>query len=88
MQIVTLEKKLEKAEELLSKNVRNLTSQVEEKGGVLKNPMLKLVHEFKGHKDIINCTALHPTEPVFASGSQDSTIRLYDYELFKQIIVL
>lgn len=37
--------------------------------------------EYKGHKDVINSVSLHPEEPVFASGSGDSTIRIYDYEL-------
>ena len=32
--------------------------------------------------------SIHPTEPVFASGSRDSTIRIYDYELNDQIIIL
>ena len=30
--------------------------------------------------------SIHPTEPVFASGSGDSTIRIYDYELNDQMI--
>lgn len=47
----------------------------------MKNPIVKLNHTYKGHKDIINSVSLHPTEPVFASGSGDSTIRIYDYEL-------
>jgi WD40 repeat protein len=47
----------------------------------LKNPVLKLNNIYKGHKDIVNSVSLHPTEPVFATGSGDSTIRLYDYEL-------
>lgn len=32
--------------------------------------------------------SLHPTEPVFASGSGDSTIRIYDYELKDQVGLL
>ena len=43
---------------------------------------------YKGHKDVINSVSLHLTEPVFATGSGDSTIRLYDYELKDQIVVL
>lgn len=43
--------------------------------------MIQLNNTYKGHKDIINSVSLHPTEPVFASGSGDSTIRIYDYEL-------
>ena len=48
---------------------------------MIKIPGLKVGHTYKGHKDAINVVSIHPTEPVFASGSGDSTIRIYDYEL-------
>ncbi len=31
---------------------------------------------------------IHQSEPVFASGSGDSTIRIYDYELKELIVIL
>ena len=43
---------------------------------------------YKGHKDIINAVSIHPTEPVFASASGDSTIRIFDYELKDLIVIL
>lgn len=73
------------AKEVISKSVRNLNSpNLEDENSdptKLKNPIVKLSDSYKGHKDIINGVSIHPTEPVFASGSGDSTIRIYDYEL-------
>jgi platelet-activating factor acetylhydrolase IB subunit alpha len=43
---------------------------------------------YKGHKDTVNCVAIHSTEPFFASGSADSTIRLVDYELQNNMAIL
>lgn len=50
--------------------------------------MLKFVKEFRNHKDAITCVAIHPKEPFFASGSADSNIRIYDYELFEHVMLL
>ena len=55
---------------------------------MIKIPGLKAGHTYKGHKDAINVVSIHPTEPVFASGSGDSTIRIYDYELKDQVVIL
>lgn len=37
---------------------------------------------------MVNSVSLHRTEPVFASGSGDSTIRIYDYEFKEQVKIL
>ncbi len=47
-----------------------------------------LTQSYKGHKDVINSVTLHDSEPIFATGSGDSTIRLYDYELKETVKVL
>lgn len=90
--IVQLEGQLEEAKEIIAKSVRTIKNPgAQEENhveGQLKNPTLKLNHCYKGHKDIVNFVALHQTEPVFASGSGDSTIRIYDYELKEQVVVL
>lgn len=89
--ILELEKKLTLAEDLLSKSVRTLNPLDESsknKNDALTHPVLKLARVYKGHKDVVTCIAVHETEPIFASGSTDSTIRLYDYELQDQISIL
>ncbi len=90
--IVDLEKRLKVAEKIISKSVRRFktsTGEENESGTEnLKKPVLKLNKAYKGHKDVINSVSIHPTEPVFASGSGDSTIRIYDYELQDQITIL
>lgn len=90
--IVNLENQLGEAKDIISKSVRtlkapNLENEHTEPGD-LKNPIIKQNHTYKGHKDIVNSVSLHPTEPVFASGSGDSTIRIYDYELKDQVVIL
>lgn len=92
--ILDLEKKLAVADEFISKSVRymnvNGTDEKEKTGNTdkLTKPVIKLHKAYKGHKDSINSVAIHPTEPVFATGSDDSTIRLFDYELQDQIKIL
>lgn len=92
--ILELEKKLAVAEEFISKSVRHLKPMENgEQGGANKNdiltkPGLKLTKAYKGPKDSINSVSLHSTEPVFATGSDDSTIRIFDYELQDQLVVL
>lgn len=90
--ILELEKKLALAEDLLSKSVRTLNHNSDAQTGAsndaLTAPVLKLSKTYRGHKDVVNCLALHESEPVFASGSSDSTIRLYDYELQDQVAIL
>lgn len=38
------------------------------------------VHSWDGHSDFIRCLAVHPTQPYVLSGSDDMTIRLWDWE--------
>lgn len=38
------------------------------------------VASFEGHPDYIRCLAVHPTQPLVLSGSDDMTIRLWDWE--------
>ena len=38
------------------------------------------VASFEGHPDYIRCLAVHPTQPLLLSGSDDMTIRLWDWE--------
>lgn len=35
---------------------------------------------FEAHPDYIRCLAVHPTQPLVLSGSDDMTIRLWDWE--------
>lgn len=89
--ILELEKKLAVADELLAKSVRTLQSPEQlanSAGDALTLPVLKLSKAYKGHKDVVNCVAVHEAEPVFASGSSDSTVRVYDYELQTQVTLL
>ena len=87
--IVDLEQKLKGAEVLLSKSVRKFKPDENDTDtDIIKIPKLKLNKMYKGHKDVINSVALHNTEPIFASGSGDSTIRLFDYELQEKISIL
>lgn len=92
--ILELEKKLAIADEFISKSVRHLKPMENgEQGGnaqndVITRPGLKLTKAYKGPKDSINSVALHASEPVLATGSDDSTIRIYDYELQDQLVVL
>ncbi len=90
--ILELEKKLALAEDLLSKSVRSLnnTANGESSGNenVLNMPVLKVSKTYKGHRDVVTCVDVHESEPVFATGSGDSTIRIYDYELQDQVVIL
>jgi len=92
--ILELEKKLAIADEFISKSVRHLKplENGDQAGNsqkdVLTKPGLKLTKAYKGPKDSINSVALHVSEPVLAAGSDDSTIRIYDYELQDQLVVL
>ena len=95
--IVELERKLAQSEELLARSVRTLNSGAgqdgsgsggEAAGTSLTAPALRLSKAYKGHKDAVSCVALHESEPVFASGSGDSTLRVYDYELQSQVALL
>ena len=65
----------------LQKKMANPNSNEEIQSNDLNKPVLKLSQSYKGHKDTINSVSLHISEPVFATGSSDSTIRIYDYEL-------
>lgn len=56
--------------------------------GDLQQPRLRLIKTYTGHKDAINAVALHPREPIFASGGPDATIRLFDFELQDQMGLL
>ncbi|KAH6621510.1 LIS-1 2 [Chaetomium sp. MPI-SDFR-AT-0129] len=38
-------------------------------------------HTLESHQAIVNCLAFHPTFSVLASGSDDSTIKIWDWEL-------
>jgi coatomer subunit beta' len=38
------------------------------------------VHSWDAHSDYIRCIAVHPTLPYVLSGSDDMTIRLWDWE--------
>ncbi|RCI09569.1 hypothetical protein L249_3908 [Ophiocordyceps polyrhachis-furcata BCC 54312] len=44
-------------------------------------PRLPSRHTLESHRDIINCIAFHPTFTSIASGSDDSTIKIWDWEL-------
>jgi coatomer subunit beta' len=41
---------------------------------------LEKVAAFETHPDYIRCLAVHPTQPLVLSGSDDMTIRLWDWE--------
>jgi coatomer subunit beta' len=41
---------------------------------------LEKVTQFEAHPDYIRCLAVHPTQPLLLSGSDDMTIRLWDWE--------
>jgi platelet-activating factor acetylhydrolase IB subunit alpha len=90
--ILELEKKLAVAEDLLSKSVRTLNNPSDadknSKDNALAQPVLKLSKTYKGHRDIVTSVAVHESEPVFATGSGDSTLRIYDYELQDQVAIL
>lgn len=91
--ILELEKKLTQTEEIIAKSVRTLVipnGEVHNGGGkdALDTPVVKMTKLYKGHKDAVNCVAIHAVEPFFASGSADSTIRLVDYELQNNIAIL
>ena len=89
--IMELEKKLVQTEEIIAKSVRNLTfseSGNETSTNSLDTPVVKMTKVYKGHKDLVTCVAIHPSEPFFASGSADSTIRLIDYELQDSMALL
>ena len=47
--------------------------------------MGRLVHEFTQHTAPISALAIHPTEFLMASASQDRTLRLWDLESFEQV---
>lgn len=38
------------------------------------------VHSWDAHSDYVRCIAVHPTQPYVLSGSDDMTIRLWDWE--------
>lgn len=38
------------------------------------------VHSWDAHSDYVRCLAVHPTQPYVLSGSDDMTIRLWDWE--------
>lgn len=89
--ILELERKLSQTEEIIAKSVRTLVipdGAVENGKDVLDTPVVKMTKLYKGHKDTVNCVAIHATEPFFASGSSDSTIRLIDYELQNSAVIL
>ncbi|KAM3144336.1 hypothetical protein pb186bvf_003500 [Paramecium bursaria] len=78
----------------LSKRVMTLEQQVEhlneqlqqaQKGKVsLKNDVASLIpsekYRLQGHKDVVNSISFHPQYQLIASGSDDGTIKLWDYE--------
>lgn len=90
--ILELERKLAQTEEIIAKSVRTLVipNGAETTNGKdsLDTPVVKMTKVYKGHKDAVNCVAIHAAEPFFASGSSDSTIRLVDYELQNNIAIL
>ena len=89
--IMELERKLTQSEEIIAKSVRTLTipdSASDTNKDLLDTPVVKMTKVYKGHKDTVTCVAIHSTEPFFASGSSDATIRLVDYELQNNLIVL
>lgn len=89
--IIELEKKLIQSEEIIAKSVRNLTvpDQTNETAkDMLDTPVVKMTKVYKGHKDLVTCVSIHATEPYFASGSADATIRVIDYELQDNITIL
>lgn len=89
--ILELEKRLAQSEEIIAKSVRNLNFPDlgnEANKDALDTPVVKMTKVYKGHKDLVTCVALHSSEPFFASGSADSTIRLVDYELQNSIVIL
>ena len=89
--ILELERKLSQSEEIIAKSVRTLTIPDESNGGKvegLETPVVKMTKVYKGHKDTVTCLVIHESEPYFASGSSDATIRLVDYELQSNITIL
>ena len=89
--ILELERRLAQSEEIIAKSVRNLAIPdpgSEAQKNSLDTPVVKLTKLYKGHKDIVTCVALHDSEPIFASGSADATVRLVDYELQNSATVL
>lgn len=96
--IVELERKLSQTEDLLSRSVRSLGTGGAQgapsdgsgngQGEALTSPALRLSKAYKSHKEVVSCLALHDSEPIFASGSGDSTVRIYDYELQNQVALL
>ncbi|KAL5340695.1 WD40-repeat-containing domain protein [Aspergillus crustosus] len=41
----------------------------------------RTTHTFEGHRDAITCVAFHPVYTSLASGSEDCTIKIWDWEL-------
>lgn len=41
-------------------------------------------HKMEGHREPVNCTAFHPKFSSLASGSDDCTIKIWDWELGEQ----
>lgn len=90
--ILELEKRLAQSEEIIAKSVRTLVipgaAPLQNGKDALDTPVVKMTKVYKGHKDAVICVAIHSTEPFFASGSADATIRLVDYELQSNAAVL
>lgn len=54
----------------------------------LRQPRLQCEAECAGHKEAVMAVALHASEPVFASGSADCFVRIFDYELQSRLALL
>ena len=48
----------------------------------------QIIEVFDGHEDGINCLAIAPDESVLVSGSEDSTVRIWDLEDLEPITPL
>jgi WD40 repeat protein len=45
----------------------------------------KVIHHLEGHRDYIDCIAIHPSEKLLASASRDGTLRLWDLSTGKEL---
>lgn len=38
----------------------------------------KVVHRYSGHHNLVNCLDCHPGDPIFVTGSNDKTVKVWD----------
>lgn len=47
-----------------------------------------LIHNFKGHSDIVNCISLFKSDRLLISGSSDKTLRIFSIKSCKEFAIL